>query len=102
MFKGLHGLTIKGHEINKKATDIFRQAMFSELKDRADISESLIPDWPVHFDSQLSSNIHELTRICSNKLHVDGSIQRLGVSTLCILLSNSSNSLIITDLTALK
>ncbi|KIM80335.1 hypothetical protein PILCRDRAFT_530429 [Piloderma croceum F 1598] len=43
----LHGLTIKGHETNKKATDIFRQAMLNELKDRIDISENLIPDWPV-------------------------------------------------------
>jgi len=51
LFKGLHGLTIKGHETNKKATDIFSQAMLNELKDRADISESLIPDWPVHLDS---------------------------------------------------
>jgi hypothetical protein len=44
-------LTIKGHETNKKAMDIFRQAMLDELKDRVDISENLIPDWPVYLDS---------------------------------------------------
>jgi hypothetical protein len=56
-------LTIKGHETNKKAADMFRQAMLNELKGRADISENLIPDWPVQLDSQLSSNINELTRV---------------------------------------
>jgi hypothetical protein len=49
--KGIHGLTIKGHETNKKAMDIFRQAMLDKLKDRVDISENLIPDWPVYLDS---------------------------------------------------
>jgi hypothetical protein len=63
MFKGFHGWTIKGHESNKKVMDIFRQAMLNELKDRVDISENLIPDWPVYLYSPLSSNKNKLTRV---------------------------------------
>ena len=63
MFKGFHGWTINDHENNKKVMDMFREAMLKEIKDRADISEKLIPDWPVYLYSPLSSNKNELTRV---------------------------------------